>query len=55
MSEIGSRMDSPCLTKEIAKEIATLWNDTAIQVDIFMTNEFLRFSFIVVLWCIFDG
>ncbi|CAL9090392.1 guanine nucleotide-binding protein alpha-2 subunit [Musa acuminata AAA Group] len=31
LSEIGSRMDSPCLTKEIAKEIVTLWNDTAIQ------------------------
>ncbi|XP_042383183.1 guanine nucleotide-binding protein alpha-1 subunit-like [Zingiber officinale] len=31
LSEIGSKMDYPYLTKEIAKEITTLWNDPAIQ------------------------
>ncbi|XP_074579775.1 guanine nucleotide-binding protein alpha-1 subunit [Curcuma longa] len=30
-SEIGSKMDYSYLTKEIAKEITTLWNDPAIQ------------------------
>ncbi|KAJ6823696.1 guanine nucleotide-binding protein alpha-1 subunit isoform X1 [Iris pallida] len=30
LSEIGSKMDYPFLTKEIAKEIETLWNDPAI-------------------------
>ncbi|KAH7673299.1 Small GTPase superfamily ARF/SAR type protein [Dioscorea alata] len=31
LSDIGSRWDYPCLTREIAKEIETLWNDAAIQ------------------------
>ncbi|KAJ6799422.1 guanine nucleotide-binding protein alpha-1 subunit isoform X1 [Iris pallida] len=30
LSEIGSKMDYPFLTKETAKEIETLWNDPAI-------------------------
>lgn len=34
LSDIGSRWDYPCLTREIAKEIETLWNDAAIQVDL---------------------
>ncbi|KAM0937556.1 putative G protein alpha subunit, helical insertion [Dioscorea sansibarensis] len=31
LSDIGSRWDYPSLTREIAKEIETLWNDAAIQ------------------------
>ncbi|XP_008782427.1 guanine nucleotide-binding protein alpha-1 subunit isoform X3 [Phoenix dactylifera] len=31
LSEIGSRLDYPYLTKEITNEIKTLWNDAAIQ------------------------
>ncbi|KAG1342635.1 guanine nucleotide-binding protein alpha-1 subunit [Cocos nucifera] len=31
LSDIGSRLDYPYLTKEIADEIKTLWNDAAIQ------------------------
>ncbi|CAA7409912.1 unnamed protein product [Spirodela intermedia] len=31
LSEIGGRLDYPCLTMELADEIETLWNDTAIQ------------------------
>ncbi|XP_029123783.1 guanine nucleotide-binding protein alpha-1 subunit isoform X2 [Elaeis guineensis] len=31
LSDIGSRLDYPYLTKEIANEIKTLWNDAAIQ------------------------
>ncbi|WOK91966.1 guanine nucleotide-binding protein alpha-2 subunit isoform X1 [Canna indica] len=31
LSEIGSKMDYPCLTKDLATEIMTLWNDNAIQ------------------------
>lgn len=32
LSEIGGRLDYPCLTMELAHEIEALWNDTAIQV-----------------------
>ncbi|KAI5417874.1 Guanine nucleotide-binding protein alpha-2 subunit, variant 2, partial [Lathyrus oleraceus] len=32
LSEIGSRLDYPHLTKDLAKEIETLWEDAAIQV-----------------------
>ncbi|MQM21503.1 hypothetical protein Taro_054545 [Colocasia esculenta] len=31
LSEIGGRLDYPCLTRELAREIETLWNDFAIQ------------------------
>lgn len=41
-------MDYPYLTKEIAKEITTLWNDPAIQVHIFMFNRRRTFSCLVV-------
>ena len=32
LSEIGGRLDYPHLTKELAQEIETLWEDAAIQV-----------------------
>jgi hypothetical protein len=32
LSEIGGRLDYPHLTKDLAKEIETLWEDAAIQV-----------------------
>ncbi|KAH8504644.1 hypothetical protein H0E87_012037 [Populus deltoides] len=31
LSEIGGRLDHPCLTKELAQEIETLWRDAAVQ------------------------
>ncbi|CAK9143736.1 unnamed protein product [Ilex paraguariensis] len=31
LSQIGGRFDYPCLTKELAQEIETLWKDAAIQ------------------------
>ncbi|PKU64565.1 Guanine nucleotide-binding protein alpha-2 subunit [Dendrobium catenatum] len=34
VSEIGSRLEYPNLTKETAKEIEALWNDAAIQVHV---------------------
>lgn len=34
LSEIGGRLDYPRLTKELAKEIESLWKDDAIQVVI---------------------
>lgn len=42
-------MDYSYLTKEIAKEITTLWNDPAIQVRIFMFNRRRTFYCLVVL------
>jgi len=33
LSEIGGRLDYPRLTKELAQEIETLWEDAAIQVS----------------------
>ncbi|GMH10522.1 hypothetical protein Nepgr_012363 [Nepenthes gracilis] len=39
LSEIGSRLNYPCLTKEIALEIETLWNDSAIQETYARANE----------------
>ena len=32
LSEIGSRLDYPQLTKELAQDIENLWKDAAIQV-----------------------
>jgi len=32
LSDIGSRLDYPYLTKELAQEIENLWKDPAIQV-----------------------
>lgn len=32
LSEIGGRLDYPCLNKELAQDIETLWKDAAIQV-----------------------
>ncbi|KAI3913469.1 hypothetical protein MKW98_003948 [Papaver atlanticum] len=39
LSEIGSRLDHPCLTKELAHEIETLWKDSAIQETSTRGNE----------------
>ncbi|XP_042036966.1 guanine nucleotide-binding protein alpha-1 subunit [Salvia splendens] len=38
-SEIGGRLNYPCLTKEIAHEIETLWRDNAIQETYVRGNE----------------
>ncbi|KAL7170816.1 hypothetical protein ACSBR2_035647 [Camellia fascicularis] len=34
LSEIGGRLDYPCLTKELAQEMEALWKDAAIQDDV---------------------
>lgn len=34
LSELGSRLDHPFLTKEIEQDIKSLWQDSAIQVHI---------------------
>ena len=34
LSEIGGRLDYPCLNKELAQDIETLWKDAAIQVAV---------------------
>ncbi|KAF7817345.1 guanine nucleotide-binding protein alpha-1 subunit isoform X1 [Senna tora] len=39
LSEIGGRLDYPRLTKELAQEIETLWNDAAIQETYVRGNE----------------
>ncbi|XP_026430147.1 guanine nucleotide-binding protein alpha-2 subunit-like [Papaver somniferum] len=39
LSEIGSRLDHPRLTKELAHEIETLWKDSAIQETYTRGNE----------------
>ncbi|KAI3857267.1 hypothetical protein MKW92_032672 [Papaver armeniacum] len=39
LSEIGSRLDHPRLTKELANEIETLWKDSAIQETYTRGNE----------------
>ncbi|KAI3893547.1 hypothetical protein MKX03_000500 [Papaver bracteatum] len=39
LSEIGSRLDHPRLTKELANEIETLWKDSAIQETYSRGNE----------------
>ncbi|KAI5396748.1 Guanine nucleotide-binding protein alpha-2 subunit, partial [Lathyrus oleraceus] len=39
LSEIGSRLDYPHLTKDLAKEIETLWEDAAIQETYARGNE----------------
>ncbi|MCL7034599.1 hypothetical protein MKW94_007207, partial [Papaver nudicaule] len=39
LSEIGSRLDHPRLTKELAHEIQTLWKDSAIQETYTRGNE----------------
>ncbi|RYQ85226.1 hypothetical protein Ahy_B10g104729 isoform A [Arachis hypogaea] len=39
LSEIGGRLDYPHLTKELAKEIETLWEDAAIQETYARGNE----------------
>lgn len=39
LSEIGSRLDYPCLTKEFAQDIETLWRDPAIQETYSRGNE----------------
>jgi hypothetical protein len=33
LSELGSRLDHPFLTKDIAQDIKSLWQDSAIQVQ----------------------
>ncbi|GMI92621.1 ARABIDOPSIS THALIANA G PROTEIN ALPHA SUBUNIT 1, G protein alpha subunit 1 [Hibiscus trionum] len=39
LSEIGSRLDCPCLNRELAQEIETLWKDSAIQETYARGNE----------------
>ncbi|CAM8886344.1 unnamed protein product [Rhodiola kirilowii] len=39
LSTIGGRLDYPCLTKELADEIGTLWKDAAIQETLLHGNE----------------
>ncbi|CAN6465777.1 unnamed protein product [Victoria cruziana] len=39
LSEMGSRLDYPPLTKELAQEIETLWKDPAIQETYARANE----------------
>ncbi|KAF8406808.1 hypothetical protein HHK36_005929 [Tetracentron sinense] len=39
LSEIGGRMDYPCLTEELANEIESLWKDAAIQETYSRGNE----------------
>ncbi|KAK6912881.1 Guanine nucleotide binding protein (G-protein), alpha subunit [Dillenia turbinata] len=39
LSDIGGRLDYPRLTKELAQEIETLWNDAAIQETYSRGNE----------------
>lgn len=39
LSEIGGRLDYPCLSKELAQEIETLWKDEAIQETYSRGNE----------------
>ncbi|CAF2113777.1 unnamed protein product [Brassica napus] len=39
LSEIGARLDYPCLTKDLAEGIETLWNDPAIQETCSRGNE----------------
>ncbi|KAF7830407.1 guanine nucleotide-binding protein alpha-2 subunit isoform X1 [Senna tora] len=39
LSEIGGRLDYPCLTTELAQEIETLWKDAAIQETYARGNE----------------
>ncbi|KAE8700369.1 Guanine nucleotide-binding protein alpha-1 subunit [Hibiscus syriacus] len=34
LSEIGSRLDCPCLNRELAQEIETLWKGSAFQEDV---------------------
>lgn len=38
LSELGSRWDHPFLTKEIAQDIKSLWQDSAIQVHILLRS-----------------
>ncbi|XP_057957764.1 guanine nucleotide-binding protein alpha-1 subunit [Malania oleifera] len=40
LSEIGARLDYPCLTKELAQDIETVWKDNAIQETYSRGNEF---------------
>ncbi|XP_022750039.1 guanine nucleotide-binding protein alpha-1 subunit-like [Durio zibethinus] len=39
LSEIGSQLDYPCLNRELAHEIETLWKDSAIQETYVRGNE----------------
>ncbi|CAL5350426.1 unnamed protein product [Camellia sinensis] len=39
LSEIGGRLDYPCLTKELAQEMEALWKDAAIQETYSRGNE----------------
>ncbi|KAI5669596.1 hypothetical protein M9H77_19449 [Catharanthus roseus] len=39
LSEIGGRLDYPCLTRELAEEIEALWKDAAIQETYSRGNE----------------
>ncbi|KAK7822709.1 guanine nucleotide-binding protein alpha-1 subunit [Quercus suber] len=39
LSEIGGRLDYPCLNKELAQDIETLWKDAAIQETYTRGNE----------------
>ncbi|XP_075651046.1 guanine nucleotide-binding protein alpha-2 subunit isoform X4 [Castanea sativa] len=39
LSEIGGRLDYPCLNKELAQDIETLWKDAAIQETYARGNE----------------
>ncbi|KAL0010332.1 hypothetical protein SO802_005440 [Lithocarpus litseifolius] len=39
LSEIGGRLDYPCLNKELAQDIETLWKDAAIQETYTCGNE----------------
>lgn len=44
LSEIGARLDYPCLTKDLAEGIETLWNDPAIQVCVCVHVFFTSFA-----------
>lgn len=53
LSESGSKLDHPFLTKEIAQDIKTLWQDSAIQVQVILrplqsTSTVLKLSILTV-------
>lgn len=51
LSEIGSRLDYPRLTKDLAQEIETLWEDAAIQVSRLHPLIAFPYSLYVVNFC----
>lgn len=64
LSDIGGRLDYPCLTRECAQDIETLWKDSAIQVaialcgfasGIFKMKSTMNASYFKTAFCFFSN